>query len=73
VRQRADRYGAIGNPKSESGERTVPVTPIVLNTLQEWKLACPKGKQGLVFPSGAGHIEHHANILQRLPGRRDPN
>ena len=65
VRQRADRYGAIGNPKSESGERTVPLTPIVANTLREWKLACPKGAMGLVFPSGAGHIEHHANILQR--------
>ncbi len=65
VRQRADRYGKIGNPKSESGERTVPLTPIVANTLREWKLACPKGKLGLVFPSGAGHIEHHSNILQR--------
>jgi len=27
VRQRADRYKAIGPPKSESGERTVPMLP----------------------------------------------
>ena len=38
VRQRADRYSVIGKPKSKSGERTVPLTPIVLNTLREWKL-----------------------------------
>ena len=44
VRQRADRYSAIGKPKSESGERTVPLTPIVANTLREWKLACPKSE-----------------------------
>ncbi len=65
VRQRADRYSVIGKPKSESGERTVPLTPLVLNTLREWKLACPKGKLGLVFPTGAGNVEHHPNIVER--------
>ena len=50
VRQRADRYNAIGKPKSQSGERTIPLGPHVLNTLREWKLACPKGDHGLVFP-----------------------
>jgi integrase len=65
VRQRADRYNAIGAPKSESGERDVPLPPLVINTLREWKLVCPKGEYGLVFPTGAGKIENHANILQR--------
>src|SRR5271166_3326302 len=65
VRQRADRYNAIGKPKSEAGERTVPLTPLVLNTLREWKLACPKGKLGLVFPTGRGNVESHSNIIQR--------
>ena len=65
VRQRADRYGAIGKPKSESGERTVPLTPIVVNTLREWKLACPKSEAGLVFPSSGGLVEHHKNIVER--------
>jgi integrase len=65
VRQRADRYSAIGNPKSEAGERTVPLTPMVLNTLREWKLKCPKGKLGLVFPTGRGNVESHSNIIQR--------
>jgi integrase len=65
VRQRADRYSAIGKPKSESGERTVPLTPIVVNTLREWKLACPRSEAGLVFPSSGGLVEHHKNIVER--------
>jgi integrase len=65
VRQRADRYRAIGRPKSEAGERTIPLPPMVLNMLREWKLKCPKGDLDLVFPSGAGQIENHANILHR--------
>jgi integrase len=65
VRQRADRYTEIGAPKSASGERTVPLTPIVFNTLREWKLACPKGALDLVFPTGPGQVEYHANIVER--------
>ena len=68
VCQRADRYKKIDKPKSESSERTVPLTPMVVNTLREWKLRCPKGKHGkleFVFPTGAGEIEYHSNILQR--------
>jgi integrase len=65
VRQRADRYSAIGKPKSEAGERTVPLTPIVLNTLREWKLQCSKGKLGLVCPTGRGNVESHSNIVKR--------
>ena len=52
VRQRADRYREIGAPKSEAGERTVPISPMVLNALREWKLRCPKGNLDLVFPNG---------------------
>jgi integrase len=44
VRQRADFYGALGEPKSAAGHRSVPASPFVLNTLKEWKLACPKGR-----------------------------
>jgi integrase len=65
VRQRADRYSAIGKPKSAAGERAVPFPPIVLKTLREWKLACPRSETGLVFPTGAGHVENHSNIVQR--------
>ena len=57
VRQRADRYNKIGRPKSEAGERTVPLPPMVVDALREWKLACPKGELDLVFPNGRGRIK----------------
>jgi integrase len=66
VRQRADRWNEIGKPKSEAGDRTIPLGPLVLNTLKEWKLPCPKGALGLVFPNGAGKGENHANIVKRI-------
>jgi integrase len=65
VRERADKYNQMGAPKTEAGERTVPLPPIVVNTLREWKLVCPKSGGGLVFPTGAGSIEYHANIVTR--------
>lgn len=65
IHQRADRFNEIGQPKSEAGERTVPAPPIALNSLKEWKLACPKGDLGLVFPNGAGNVESLANIINR--------
>jgi integrase len=65
VRQRADRFNHIGKPKSASGERAVPLPPLLANTLREWKLQCPKSETGLVFPTGSGGIENHANIVQR--------
>lgn len=78
VRQRADRFNRIGRPKSLAGERSVPMAPIVANTLKEWKLACPKRDTGkkdgdgkavkelhLAFPNGAGKVESLRNIIRR--------
>jgi integrase len=81
VRQRADRFNDISKPKSEAGERTVPVPPIVINALKEWRLACPRPRIGedaegkpildetrpaqLVFPNGLGKVESLSNIMQR--------
>jgi integrase len=65
VRQRADRYNAIGKPKSGAGERTIPLGPLVLGALREWKLLCPKGDLGLVFPTRRGNIVRHENIIRR--------
>jgi integrase len=66
VHQRADRYNVIGQPKSTSSERKVPVGPMVVNTLRQWKMVCPKGVADLVFPTGRGTIENHSNIVQRI-------
>ncbi|KRR09978.1 hypothetical protein CQ12_06080 [Bradyrhizobium jicamae] len=78
VRQRADAYNEIGPPKSESGERTVPIPPTTLAALREWKLKCPRRDTGrrdahgkpvtdvhYVFPNGSGNVESHANIVTR--------
>jgi integrase len=65
VRQRADRYNVMGKPKSECGDRAIPLGPLVANALKEWQLACPKGPHGLVFPNGHGNTESHANIVTR--------
>jgi integrase len=60
VHQRADRYGVIGRPKSEAGERTVPLLPMVANALREWKLACPA--HDLVFPARRGRAVSYTVI-----------
>ena len=73
VRQRADQWGVIGSPKSEAGHRTIPMAPLVLHALREWRLACPRIKADsespnqlwLVFPNGDGKPESHTNIINR--------
>lgn len=64
VRQRADRRRELGAPKSAAGRRTVPLPPIVINTLREWKLACPKGEAGVVFPTTTGAIQSYHNFIR---------
>jgi integrase len=65
VRQRIDKFNQVGALKSETSERVVPLPPMLLSVLREWKLACPKGSLDLVFPNGVGKPESHANIVQR--------
>ncbi len=65
VRQRADEWNQIGSPKSRAGKRDVPLPPMALNVLKEWKLACPQGSLRLVFPNGKGNVESLANIYNR--------
>jgi integrase len=65
INQRADAYQEIGSPKSAKGRRTIPLPPPLVDALKEWKPDCPKGDLDLVFPSGTGAIEYHANIVKR--------
>ena len=65
VNQRADIYHKIGRLKSKSAYRSIPCPSVVLNALREWKLACPKGDLGLVFPNGSGNVEALSNLMQR--------
>ena len=74
VRERADAWGEMGAPKSEASERDIPMTPMVVNALREWKLNCPRkgavdgepGELHLVFPNGEGNPESHPNIANRF-------
>jgi integrase len=63
VRQRADRFSRIGALKSVSAERAVPLPPMLINVLREWKLACPKGSLDLVFPNGEGNPKALSSVL----------
>ena len=65
VRQRADFRGAIGYPKSEAGNRDIPLPPIVINTLKSWKLACPKTSGNWVFPSKDGTVPSTKNVREQ--------
>ena len=62
MRQRADAWGSIGQPKTHTGQRAIPVWPYVVNVLKEWKLACLKGGQGLVFPGRDGEPVVHRTM-----------
>jgi integrase len=73
VRQRADRWGTIGSPKSDAGKREVPLAPIVVSVLREWKLVCPRFADGeeaprlwLLFPTATGRVDNLPNITRRL-------
>jgi integrase len=63
VRQRADRYGEIGEPKTDAGTRDVPLGKFAMNTLKAWKLK--KGGQGLVFSTASGRPMDYPTIWRR--------
>lgn len=72
VRQRMDQWNVVGPPKSAAGRREIPLTPMAINALKEWRLSCPRlktgegpGKLWLVFPNGLGKPESHSNIVNR--------
>ena len=62
VRQRADRYNAIGKPKSRAGTRMLPIGPMVVNTLRQWKLVRPASE--LVFGTSSGRPMGHTNVVR---------
>jgi integrase len=78
IHQRANRFNTMGPPKSATSERAIPIPNIVVNTLREWRLVCPRKDTGqmdaagnpvmvldLAFPNGTGNVESHANIINR--------
>jgi integrase len=65
VKQRADKFCDIGPPKSKAGYRTIPIGDGVVSELRKWKLRCPKGDAGLVFPASNGEVQQYGNLLRR--------
>jgi len=65
VRQPVDRYQEIGPVKSEAGERTVPLPPMLINTLRKWKLACPRSDLDLAFPNLVSRPQALTDIVRR--------
>ena len=56
----------LGQPKSRAGQRTIPLGPMVVNTLKAWRLATTS--TGLVFPTRTGKATDHSNLLRRVFG-----
>ena len=65
IRQRADKWGRIGKPKSEAGTRDIPFPSALAQELRLWKVRCPPSELDLVFPTSTGTVQSHANIMNR--------
>ena len=61
VTQRADRWGTIGEPKSEAGNRTIPLPNIAVNALRSHQ----QTDSPLVFPTRNGNPHNLSNVVQR--------
>lgn len=66
IAQRADRWNAIGPPKSAAGTRTIPIGPTLVAMLKAWKLRCPPNDQDLVFPNRAKRIVQQHDMAAKL-------
>jgi integrase len=66
VRQRADRWGHMGAPKSKASTRSIPIGAMLLNALKSWRLSCPLGALDLVFPATDGTVEQHIDLLRHV-------
>lgn len=65
VAQRADKYCQLGPPKSEAGYRTIPIGEALVQDLRVWKLQCPTGDLGLVFPNSEGGVMDYSHLMKR--------
>jgi integrase len=70
VSERADFQNTIGAPKSATSHREIPLPPIVVNTLRQWRLVCPRrrtdGALDLVFPNGMGKVYSQSAFDMRV-------
>jgi integrase len=67
VRQGADKWGTIRRPKTTAGEREIPMSPMVVNTLREWKLICPRQGRLTGFNTPEHKVWEIAKLLEANP------
>ncbi len=53
-------------PKTRAGRRTLDVPSELLHALKVWKLQCPKGALGLIFPNPEGKPAHQSNVIRHV-------
>lgn len=51
-------------PKTKAGRRALDLPPELVRALKVWRLACPKGELGLVFPTVEGKPAHRSNVIR---------
>lgn len=66
IERRAESHNVIGDPKTRSGYRTIPLPARVVSALREWKMACPVNFLNLVFPSANGSVISHAQLNGKI-------
>ncbi len=52
-------------PKTRASRRTLRMPPELVSALRRWKLACPPGELGLVFPKADGSPLHRKQVLAK--------
>src|SRR5258705_6294896 len=62
IKQRANARNRIGRLKSKAAHRSIPMPSMVVNTLRECRLLCPKGEPGPGVRSGTGKVGSPSNI-----------
>lgn len=72
IRRAADRFNNLGPVKTVAALRTVPLGPILAETLRQWRASVGVARGGaepgddeLVFPSETGDVLTYSNIVNR--------
>jgi integrase len=65
IRQKIDHFGKVGEPKTATSSRTIPLPGPAVQTLREWKIKSGSPDDGLVFQSRNGKYLTLAGIVLR--------
>jgi hypothetical protein len=57
-------------PKFAVGQREIPMSPVVLNTLRPMELQCPRGKLDLTFRTLADNMQALSDVAATVCRRK---